>query len=230
MKRVMLGVLVALVAQGGATAAWAEGLPWKPADSNTAGDSAAPADLKADLAPSQYDHVVKPIESRLAQAEKAMEPYQKELAKPEAKRQEAVLVRAKERSAACYASAAAAAKKALGLVKTESRKAALRTQYEEPSRQKAIDIYFGLAMRASGKGDLRKAISYYKMILALDPDNADAKAAITQLADQYQQAIKDSKASGSKGGGSETKRPWDREDYSKIGRTTDWARTGQGDW
>lgn len=230
MKRIMLGVLVALVVQGAATVAWAEGLPWKPADSNKAGDSAAPADLKAELSPSQYDRVVKPIESRLAQAEKAMEPYQKEMEKPEGKRDEAVLVRAKEQSAACYASAAAAAKKALSLVKTEGQKAALRSQYEEPSRQKAIDIYLGLATSASGKGDLRKAISYYKMILALDPENADAKAALTQLAEQYKQALKDSKPSGNKGGGSETKRSWDREDYSKIGRTTDWAKTGRGAW
>ena len=115
----------------------------------------------------------------------------------------------------------------------EKLKAALKEQYEEPNKQKAIDIYLGLALDAHTGGDLKGAVAYYVKILSIDRENTEAKSALAKLADQYQQAIKDSKRAGSKGGGSDDNdKPWDTEDYSGAGRgySGGWGDIGRSGW
>lgn len=202
MKRFLIGACIAVFILGSVTACRGQKIPWK--GSGGSGDSAAPVaagDLKAELPPAQYRRVMKPIEAQITLAEKAMEPYNKEMEKPEEKRRQDLLIKCKERAAACYLGASTAAKKALRLVKKDSHKAALKQQFEDPNKEKAIDIYLELALDAHGSGDLRRTVAYYKRVLSLDRENAQAKQGIIKLAEQYRQAMKDRKKGGGKGGG-----------------------------
>ena len=231
MRRFMLGACTAAFFLGAVTACPGQDIPWKP--KATSGESVTPGDLKQELSPWQYARVVKPIESRIAMAKKAMEPYEKEMARPEEKRRQHILIKCKERAASYYLAASRAAQSGAHLVKKESLKAALKEQYEEPNKQKAIDIYLGLALDAHTGGDLKGAVAYYVKILSIDRENTEAKSALAKLADQYQQAIKDSKRAGSKGGGSDDNdKPWDTEDYSGAGRgySGGWGDIGRSGW
>jgi len=202
MKRFMVAACIAVFVLGSVTACRGQKIPWKaPGGSGESAAPVAPGDLKAELPPAQYRRVMKPIEAQIALAEKAMVPYNKEMEKPEEKRRQALLIKCKERAAACYLGASTAAKKALRLVKKDSHKAAIKQQYEQPNKEKAIDIYLELALDAHGSGDLRRTVGYYKRILALDRENTQAKQALIKLAKQYKQAMKDRKKGGSKGGG-----------------------------
>ncbi len=214
MKRFMVGACIAVLILGCVTVCRGQKIPWKA--SGGSGESAAPVapgDLKAELPPAQYRRVMKPIEAQIALAEKAMQPYEKEMQKPEEKRRQALLIKCKERAAACYLGASTAAKGALRLVKKDSHKAAIKQQYEEPNREKAIDIYLELALDAHTSGDLRRTVGYYKKVLSIDRENTQAKQALIKLAEQYKQAMKDKKKGGSKGGG-DMKGDWD----IKIGK------------
>ncbi len=222
MKRFMLGVCIAVFILGSVATCPGKNIPWKA--SGATDKSAAPVaagDLKAELPPAQYDHVIKPIVTRIALAERAMEPYKKEMEKPEEKRRKPLLTHCKERAAAYYLAASYAAKRALRLVKKDSHKAAIKQQYEEPNKQKAIDMYLDLALDAHTGGDLRRTVGYYKKVLSIEPGNSQAKEALTKLAEQYKQAMKNARTGGSKGGGSDDQEhAWDR----------DWKRTGRGDY
>lgn len=223
MNRSMLGACTAVFILGSVAVCLGEDIPWKAFNGTAKSqESVAPGDLKAELSTVQYARVVKPIETRIDMATKAMEPYEAEMQKPEEKRRQSVLVKCKTRSAEYYLAASYSAKKAARLVGKDSLKAALKEQYEEPNKQKAIDIYLELALDVHTGGNLRAAVYYYKKILSIDPENADAKEALTKLAEQYRQAMKDAKKSGSKGGGKDGKEhSWDNED---------WKGTGRGDY
>lgn len=223
MNRFMLGACTAVFILGSVATCLGKDIPWKAFNGTAKSqESVAPGDLKAELSAIQYARIVKPIETRIDMATKAMEPYQTEMQKPEEKRRPSVLVKCKARSAECYLAASYSAKRAARLVGKDSLKAALKQQYEEPNKQKAIDIYLELALDAHTDSNLRAAVYYYKKILSIDPENADAKEALTKLADQYRQALKDSKKPGSKGGGRDGKEhSWDNDD---------WTRTGRGDY
>ncbi len=199
MKRFMVGACIAVFILGSVTACRGQKIPWKASGATDASAEAA-GDLKAELPPAQYRRVMKPIEAQIALAEKAMEPYNKEMEKPEEKRRQALLIKCKERAAACYLGASTAAKSALRLVKKDSHKAAIKQQYEQPNKEKAIDIYLELALDAHASGDLRRTVGYYKRVLSLDRENTQAKQGLIKLAEQYKQAMKDRKKGGSKGG------------------------------
>jgi len=200
MKRFMVAACIAVLVLGCVTACRGQKIPWKA--SGAAEESAvAPGDLKAELPPAQYKRVMKPIEAQIALAEKAMQPYEKEMEKPEEKRRRALLIKCKERAAAYYLGASTAAKKSLRLVKKDSHKAAIKQQYEQPNKEKAIDIYLELALDAHTSGDLRRTVGCYKKVLSIDRENAQARQALVKLAEQYKQAMKDRRKGGSKGGG-----------------------------
>jgi len=229
MNRFKVGAWTAVFTLASVAVCVGQEVPWKAFGGTSKSEgSVAPGDLKAELSPAQYARVVKPIETRIALAKKAMEPYEKEMQKDAEKRRQHVLIKCKERAASCYLSASYSAKKAVRLVKKDSLKAALKEQYEEPNKQKAIDIYLELALDAHTEGNLRRAVGYYKQILKIDPENADARDALTKLAEQYRQALEDAKKGGSKGGG-ETEKPWDQTDYKRTGREYegDWSKIGR---
>ena len=223
MKRFMVAACIAVFVLGSVTACRGQKIPWKA--SGGSGESAAPVapgDLKAELPPAQYRRVMKPIEAQIALAEKAMQPYNKEMEKPEEKRRQekrlqALLIKCKERAAACYLGASTAAKKALRLVKKDSHKAAIKQQYEQPNKEKAIDIYLELALDAHTSGDLRRTVGCYKKVLSIDRENTQARQALVKLAEQYKQAMKDRKKGGSKGGGGDIDIEGDIVDDKIIG-------------
>lgn len=236
MKRLMVVALMGGLALAVAAGTWAAGVPWKAdVKKDDAGAGAADAagggsDLKTAMEPAQYARVIKPIEAKVEAAQAAMKPYEKEMEKPEDKRNQKVLLACKDRAATAYLSAALAAKKAIGMVKDEGQKAAIKEQYEDPNNQKAIEILLEIAAAAQEKNDLRTAVAYYKRVLGVDKENAQAKEGLTRMAEQLKQAQADAKKSGNKGGGSEEKKSWEQGDHSTTGRTTDWSKSGRGTW
>ncbi len=228
MNRVLPLMLCAALLCTGAVAVRAEGVPWKTDDKPK--DAAAPAgDLKAELPAAQYNRIVKPIEAKLASAEKIMAAYEKEMQKPAEKRNQRLLVGCKTRTAEAYLGAALAAKKGLNMVKKDSHKEAIKNQYEEPNREKGIAIFLDLATSAHDRGDFRMAAGFYKRILAVDKENSDAKEGLVKIVKEIQQAARDAKTSGSKGGGSDDKKSWDRDDHSRTGRNDgNWSGAGRG--
>jgi len=147
-----------------------------------------PGTLKGDLAPAEYERVVKPIEIKLALVEKAVASYEKEMQRPEEKRNAATLVACQEKvSAACY-QVVLAARKSAKLVKKDEHKAEIKSRFEDPNLRKATDILLRFAAEAEEKGDLRTAVAYYKRVLGMDPDNEQAKAALERIAAKLKKA------------------------------------------
>ncbi len=243
MKRLGLAALAAIFALAMVTACRAAEVPWKAADGEKAdapaegagdakaGGDAAGGELKTALGAAMYDRLIKPIEVKVDQAAKIMEKYTKEKEKPAEKQNLALLAACREQAAGTYLAASLAAKKAVGAVKNEEQKAAITQQYDDPNRQKAIDIYLELASEAMDKKDVRKAVAYYKKVLAIDKDNTTAKEALTKLEQDLKEAAKTNKKGG-KGGSSDDEKSWDRKDYGKAGRgyDTDWSHAGRGTW
>lgn len=182
-----------------------------------AGEAAdAPAgSLKTDLPGSLYTRAIVPIEAKVAQAEKVMQAYEKEMEKPEAKRNAALLASSKEKAAALYHAAAVQAKAAAGMMKKEEHKTLVKQQYEDPNRQKAVEMLLELAPAAEDKKDLRKAVTLYKMILAIDPENTQAKEALTRLAESLKKPKAKSATDNKSDSDSETTKPWKRDKDAK---------------
>ena len=148
-----------------------------------AGEAAAQSGtLKGDLPPAQYNRVVKPIEAKIALAEKAKESYEKEMQKPAEKRRAAMLLSCKQKTSAAYYQVALAARKATRMVKEEKHKTEIKATYEIPNLRNATEILLGFATEAQGKGDIRTAVGHYKRVLAMDPDNQVAKASLENIA------------------------------------------------
>ncbi len=244
-----LGVLVGatLMGMAGSVGVRGAGVPWK------AGAGGAPAvapataeEVKADLGEARFQRLIKPIEAKIALAKKAMEPYEKEMEKPPDKRRPELLKRCKVRAAQMYMGAALAAKRArLSLSKT-AHQAFFAETYEKPNRQKAVDLLLELALQARSEGNLREAVFLYRQVLAADPENAEAKTAMKDLYQQYQQAMRDraTRSRSTGGGEGKTKNPWDWDrdaDYKRdwgdwrnyAGRGSDWrdyVGDGGGKW
>jgi hypothetical protein len=237
MKRWTMIAVLGLLAIGLAGTVWAEGVPWKKDDNAKADadekDAAAgtASDLKSELPPALYTRAIKPIEEKVTAAEGAMKPYEKEMEKDEAKRNAKLLIACKDRAANMYLGAMLAAKKAEGMVKTDAQKAAIKQQYEEPNQQKAIEMFLELAADAQQHGDLRMAVAYYRKVLSLDKDNAQAKEALTKLAQEAKESQQNGKKSGSKGGSSNEKKSYEQNDYKNTGRNDgNWGNTGRSSW
>ncbi len=159
------------------------------ASSTVLGEAAGkPGTLKGDLPPAQYNRVVKPIEAKLALAEKAMAGYEKEMTKPPEKRRQATLISWKEKASAAYYQVALAARKAAKMVKKVEHQAEIKARYEDLNLRKATDILLAFADEAQQQGDLRKAIAYYKRVLSMDPNNPRAKAALERIASTVKRA------------------------------------------
>lgn len=216
-------ILMGLALLAIAAAAHAD-VPWKRGNEE---DAVAPATLdevKEEVGEARYQRIVGPIESKMALAEKAMEPYNKEMEKPADQRRAALLQKCKVRSAQMHEAAAKAAKRAAFMLQKKSHRAAIEEEFEKPNRRAAARIYLELSRDAHTGGDLRQAAILCKKALAADPENADAKQLLKQLADEYRQAARDRRnRSGSTGGGSEDKKSWEWDADSDHNR--DW-----GDW
>jgi hypothetical protein len=225
----LLAVLAGIVMLGGAAAVHAAGVPWaQNKDEDAAG--AGSADLETALGQAQYNRLVSSVEAKLKMSEQAMQAHNKEMEKPIDKRNERLLLACKERAATGYVGAALAAKQAAARHRDEAVKAAIQEKFQKPNEQKAIDIYAELALKAQDAGNVKMAVAYYRRILGIDAENAQAKEALVQIAKQIQEAGRTGAAGGSKGGGSEdTRRSWERDkDYS--GTKGKHYNDGRGSW
>jgi hypothetical protein len=218
--RLILAVL-AVLALG--TAARAD-VPWKQGNQADAVAAATLEDIKAEVGQARYDRIVQPIESKVELAEKAMEPYEKEMEKPAGKRRTDLLLKCKLRSAQMYEAAANAAKRAAFTLQKKSHRACIQEQFETPNRRQAARVYLELSGDARQGGHLAQAAVFCKKALTADPENEQAKQLLKQLAEEYRQAARDGRnRSGSTGGGSEDKKSWEWDADSDHNR--DW-----GDW
>ena len=204
MRRLIPAVVVGIVTFSLATALFAKEAADAPAGS-----------LKADLPGSLYTRAIVPIEAKVAQAEKVMQAYDKEMEKPEAKRNAARLASCKEKAAALYHAAAVQAKTAGGLMKKEEHKTLVKQQYEDPNRQKAVEMLLELAADAERKKDMRKTVTLYKMILAIDPDNTQAKETLTRLAKSLKKPTGKTSTDNKDDSDDETTKPWKRNKDTK---------------
>jgi len=205
-------------------AAWAD-VPWKRGDD----EDVAPAtleEIKADVGQARYGRIVGPIESKVALAKKAMEPYQKEMKKPVGKRRDSLLQKCKVRSAQMYAAAAKAALRAGRMLQKKSHQAGIQEAFVKPNQAEAARIYLELSSDARIEGNFPQAAVFCKKALETDPENAHAKQLLKQLAEEYRQALRDRRnRSRHTGGGSEDKKPWEWDYDSDHDRDRDW-----GDW
>jgi len=166
--------------------------------------------LKGDLPPVQYNRVVKPIEAKIALAEKAMAAYEKEMEKPAEKRRAAMLISCKVKASAAYYQVALAARKAVRMVKKEEHKTEIKATYEVPNLRKATEILLVFATEAQDKGDVRTAVGYYKRVLGMDPDNSVAKAALEKIARTMQKATEKERKQRDKKKDDKDKPSWKR--------------------
>jgi len=205
MKRLVLAGLVGLLAAGLAGHAWAEQLPWGQGGAAKK-DDAAPAapgtvDLKKDLDPTLYGRAIKPIEAQIEQAEKVMALHQKEMEKPEAKRNLVQALGYKNSAARLYLAAMQKAKAGANIVTKPEQKQAILDQYEKPSRDKAIALLLEVAQFSHEQKDLRTAYATYKQVIQIDAENTQAKEAIAALEKEAKEAIPRKGSRGTGGGG-----------------------------
>lgn len=218
MKRLMLVAVVGAVAMALASGAQA-GVPWAGGTATAAatpaapaaGEAAAPGDLKTELSQADYKSLVKPIEDKVALAEKAMENYNKTKEKLGDKAKPGELNNIKEAAINMYLGASLAAKQAAGRTKKDTVKAALAEQFEKPNKQKAVDMMMEMATEALAKmpKDFKLAAGLYKKVVAVDPQNEAVKEAMKQLEADYTEAMKTQAKVGAKGGsGDDVQKPY----------------------
>ncbi|HUX01437.1 MAG: hypothetical protein WBD63_08795 [Phycisphaerae bacterium] len=150
-----------------------------------------PVDLKAALTPEQYQRAVQPILTLLERGAKALALYDEEMAKPDKERDEATALGHKERAARFYLAASLRARLSRNYVSQETHKAALTDQYEVPMRIKAVTLYLEVAAAYLDRHDLRAAVACYQRVLNIDPQNAEAKQKMEQIAAAVEQAASD---------------------------------------
>ena len=153
----------------------------RAAPAATGNAAAATGDLKSQLPEARYNRIAKPIEAKVAEADRALALINKENEKPAEKRNAAAIISLKERQASFYLGAALAARLGTAQVAKPELKAAVLDQFEKPNKQKAIDLWNELAVAAAEKKDFAKAEAYCKRILAIDPENQPAKDALAAI-------------------------------------------------
>jgi len=225
-------VVLAILASAGV--AWAASVPWK-GNADVAAKPATLDEIKADLGDVRFKRMVASIDAKVALAEKAMAPYEKEMEKPPEKRRTDLLQKCKVRSAQMYMEAAKAALRAQNTLHKATQRACIKETYEDPNRQKAIRIYQGLGLDARAQGNIPQAAFFYKQVLAIDPDNAEGKVALKELALEYRQALQDQKYRGKNAGGSsEDRKAWDWDygsDHKRdYGNWRNYTGNGNGGW
>jgi len=244
MGRLWMVCLALTLAAGWSSAAIADDMPWNQegdtaADKPAEGDGAATAtgdkpavDLKAELSQMQYQRGIMPILAQIEQADKVMDLYKQEMAKPEKRRSEAKALGYKDRAARFYLAAALKAKQAGNLVQESALRDAITQQYHDPSVDKAATIYNELAEYYMQQGDVRKAIAYYRKTLSVDKENETAKTALKDIEAKAKAALAAQQKGPADGGGGsgENERVYDPRlrDWEKEGRDYDRDATKTG--
>jgi hypothetical protein len=241
MKRLVALALGGMLAVGLTAAAWGEDVPWKAGEGDkpaapapAVGEAPATPPVKEATAAKdvKMENAVKAIEAKVAQAEKVMDLSKKESEKPAEKQNEKLVNGYKLSAARMYLGAALEAKAQAGRFKKDEDKQSILDQYEKPNKEKAIAIFLELAGVAKQKGDLRAAAGLYQEVLKIDPQNAEATAALKQMQEELKAAQKNGPNSKNKGGGNDNngqnppdpsmKKTWRQDPNPK----TDWGHSG----
>jgi len=238
MKRLMLCGFMCSLVLAWAALAMGEGIPWqgKPGDAadKPAGEAAKPAvDLEKELPPLLYGRAIRPILLARDAALKQEDLYNKEMEKPDDKRDTKRAVGFKEHAAKGYLAASIKAKQAVAIVPEKPQKDAVVAQYEKPMRNKAVETNLWLADQAAKEHDLRTAVGYYLRVLPTAPENATAKEQIEKIKKDVEQAIADRKAgknTGGGGGGSDSKMDFTGKDQRDPVPGTERPDREQPDW
>lgn len=238
MKRLMLAALVAMFALGFAAWARGEGIFKDDAKKEGAAVKAVEPAAQPEAAAEAKDVLPaankKRMEDKIAMAEKMLQAAKAELDKPEGKADLKKADGFRLRASQFFLGASLEAKTAAAATRKEDQKAAIAEQFEKPNKQKAIGILLELAAAAHEKKDIRTAVGLYKEVLKIDPENVTAKEKLEAIQEELKNAPKDTKASGSKGGGDNTNRndPSKDPSGSRTGipkNAGDW-RGGKGNW
>ena len=180
----------------------------KAPDAKAPADVKAPAvkaggdvmDLKTTLSEAQYKSLITPITAALEQADKLVDSSAKELAKDKPNEKRALDY--KVQAARFFLTASQKAKQSVAAVKEDTVKAAITTQYEKPSLDKAIAIYLEVADAAMKVKDYKAAEAEFKRVLQLDKDNATAKEGLAKI-DAEKKAAAEAAKKGGPGGGND---------------------------
>jgi tetratricopeptide (TPR) repeat protein len=216
----MLAAMVSVLVLGLSAATWAA--PVKAAEANAAeavaapGNGTAPAKDPKDL---RMARLTKPIEDIIALAEKSMDMFKKENEKPAEKQNPKALTNFKLQAAGQYVNATNKAKAVAAGLRKDDEKQPVVDQFERPCREKAVSLLLELADAAQQRKDVSMAVGLYRQTLAIDPENATAKAALEKLAKDFNTA----KKGGSKGGGTNT----DPNVDPVTGQPRDYGKSGQ---
>jgi len=232
MKRLAIAAVLAGIVVLVAGYAQAQDLPWKPAEPNVppagptgkAPPAGAPVadkpavDLQKALKPALYQRVIKPILYQIEQANKVLGLYNKEMAKPERKRNAKRATQYRENAARFYLAASQKAQQAKKMVPEVENRNAVTTQYEIPLRNKALEIHTSLAAERMAKKDIPGAIRHYRQILKIDPENAVAKGELKKIEALVKASIKGRDTTSQTGSGGKNERDQDsikrpKEDY-----------------
>ena len=222
MRYAMLAGMVSVLVLGFSTAAWAE----EPAATPAPAEGTAPVKDPKDL---RMARLTKPIEDVIALAEKSMDLFKKESEKPAEKQNPKALTNFKLQAAGQYVNATNKAKAVAAGLRKDDEKQPIVEQYEKPCREKAVSLLLELADAAQQRKDTGMAVGLYRQTLAVDPENATAKAALDKLAKDFKTA----KKNGSKGGGTSGTDPnidpntGQPRDYGKTGG---WQMPNYGGW
>ena len=204
MKRLAIAVVLVGIVALVAGYARAQDLPWKqaepkvpaaknlqpvppagaPGEAPPAGapDADKPAvDLEKALKPELYQRAIKPVLYQIEQADKVLGLYEKEMAKPEKERNEQRATSYRENAARFYLAASQKAQQAKKMVPEAENQNAITSQYELPTRNKALEIYANLAADRMEKKDVPGAIRHYQQMLKIDPENALAKEELKKI-------------------------------------------------
>jgi len=201
MKGLLVAGLVVVVVIGTASMAVAQNVPWQTGSGNApaaAGAAATGATASGAAAPAtgtdatgldpKIAKAVKPVEDQIAQAEKVMKLYNDEMAKPDDKRNVGTANGYKMSAARFYLAAALKAKNVGAQFSKAEDKQTILDQFEKPNREKAVQLFLELADAAHQKKDLNSAVSLYKQVLTIDPQNAAATAGLKQIDDEAKAA------------------------------------------
>ena len=232
MKRLAIAAVLAGIVVFVAGYARAQDLPWKPGEPNVppagptgktppAGAPAAdkPAvDLAKALTPALYQRAIKPILYQIEQADKVLGLYNKEMAKPERKRNAKRATGYRENAARFYLAASQKAQQAKKMVPEAENQNAVTTQYEIPMRDKALEIHASLAAECMAKKNVPGAIRHYQQMLKADPENALAKGELKKIEAIVKANIKGRNTTSQKGSGGKDEKDQDsikrpKEDY-----------------
>jgi hypothetical protein len=165
------------------------------------------------------ERMVVMIEAKVTAAEKIVKQYEDEAAKPDGKRDDSKVLRLKLSAAQAFVTAAKAAHSDLSRVKKEDRPA-FAEKYEKPSIDRAVALYMEIGQFAQDKKAFADAMTMYRTVLQLDPQNELAAAAVKNIQDTLQPNTNPS-------GGGSTNDPRTTKDWQQPYRTD---YTGSTTW